>query len=78
MSKGKSDYFSLGIQITCHGYSSKTFPELLMQFGENYVTKLAQNCPFLKIILAIDIPNSKCQKSFHLKLQSFRIFWLQG
>ena len=48
MSKGKSDYFSLGIQITCHGYSSKTFPELLMQFGENYVTKLAQNCPFLK------------------------------
>ena len=63
MSKGKSDYFSLGIQITCHGYSSKTFPELLMQFGENYVTKLAQNCPYLKIILGIDIIQSVKSRS---------------
>ena len=63
MSKGKSDYFSLGIQITCHGYSSKTFPELLMQFGENYVTKLAKNCPFLKIILGIDIIQSVKSRS---------------
>ena len=63
MSKGKSDYFSLGIQITCHGYSSKTFPELLMQFGENYVTKLAKNCPFLKIIVGIDIIQSVKSRS---------------